>query len=69
MAYSGTQSICIHCSEKVGVGAKFCSQCGKAEGRREMDANNTALFAEKGLTYECNGCERVEIAKMFKVKS
>lgn len=68
MTFSGTVSVCLHCADKVGVGAKFCGQCGKAEGRREMDANNTALFAEKGLVYKCEGCPRVEHAKLFKQK-
>ena len=65
MAYGGIISLCIHCGEKVGVGAKFCGQCGKADGRREMDANNTKLFAEKGLVYHCDGCDRRVRASQF----
>lgn len=66
MAYSGIVQLCIHCGDKVGVGAKFCGQCGKAEGRREMDENNTVLFAEKGLVFNCDGCERLARIKQFK---
>lgn len=48
-----TTTLCMHCSEPVAIGRKFCNNCDTAPKRQEMCKWNEEVFAKEGLVYKC----------------
>lgn len=50
--------LCLHCGDEKTAAITLCGQCKTPEKRAAMDAENTEIFAARGMKFVCEYCTK-----------